>query len=382
MTVLTPSYSAEALADRAAADGDLAGAASLLEQVTRDRTTCAPIWLKLAAMRRALGQPTAALAAVDGALAADPLDFTALLMRASLLETLDNPLAGEAYGRALARRPDGALPPPLAAAVARAEAAHTRHIAALAASIEVATHAAFARATRAERARLDRFVSNSLGRTRHFGQDPTHYAYPGLPAIEFHDRAEFPWLRAFEERTDEIEAELHAALATDGSTEPYIAYSEGIPLGKWGELNHSDRWLAIHLVRSGLPDARLAALCPKTMGLLECAPQPRLRNRSPAAMFSALAPRTRIPPHTGVANVRLVVHVPLIIPRGCGLRVGGEVRQWRRNEALVFDDAIEHEAWNDSDQLRVVLIFDIWNPSLSPVEREAVAAVFAGLKSD
>ena len=92
-------------------------------------------------------------------------------------------------------------------------------------------------------------------------------------------------------------------------------------------------------------------------------------------MFSMLAPRTRIPAHTGVANTRLVCHLPLIVPSGCGFRVGDTVREWREGEAFVFDDTIEHEAWNDSDQLRVVLIFDLWAPALSEAERIAVAAI-------
>jgi aspartyl/asparaginyl beta-hydroxylase (cupin superfamily) len=94
-------------------------------------------------------------------------------------------------------------------------------------------------------------------------------------------------------------------------------------------------------------------------------------------MFSVLQPRTRIPPHTGIANFRLVVHLPLVLPGNCGFRVGGETREWRIGEAWVFDDTIEHEAWNDSDEIRIILICDIWSPRLSPAEREAIRAVIA-----
>ena len=98
---------------------------------------------------------------------------------------------------------------------------------------------------------------------------------------------------------------------------------------------------------------------------------------SPTANFSVLKPKTRIPPHTGVANFRLVTHLPLILPPSCGFRVGSETREWRIGEAWVFDDTIEHEAWNDSDETRVILICDIWNPRLSEDERRAIAAVIA-----
>jgi aspartyl/asparaginyl beta-hydroxylase (cupin superfamily) len=92
-----------------------------------------------------------------------------------------------------------------------------------------------------------------------------------------------------------------------------------------------------------------------------------------------LAPHTRIPPHTGVANTRLVVHLPLIVPEGCGFRVGNETRPWREGEAWVFDDTIEHEAWNDSDRPRAVLIFDIWSPRIDPAERAAIAGLMAAI---
>ncbi len=95
--------------------------------------------------------------------------------------------------------------------------------------------------------------------------------------------------------------------------------------------------------------------------------------------FSILDAKTRIPPHTGVANTRLIVHVPLIVPPGCGFRVGVVQRGWEVGKAFVFDDTMEHEAWNDSDLPRAVLILDIWNPRLSEAERELVRVATAGV---
>jgi aspartyl/asparaginyl beta-hydroxylase (cupin superfamily) len=106
-------------------------------------------------------------------------------------------------------------------------------------------------------------------------------------------------------------------------------------------------------------------------------PQPHVPLRSPAALFSVLQPHTRIPPHTGVANFRLLIHLPLILPPQCGFRCGGETREWRLGEAWVFDDTIEHEAWNESDQTRVILICDIWSPRLSEEERIVIGQIIA-----
>ena len=75
-------------------------------------------------------------------------------------------------------------------------------------------------------------------------------------------------------------------------------------------------------------------------------------------------------------NMRLICHLPLIVPQGCWLRVGNETRELREGELLIFDDSIEHEARNPTGELRIVLIFDIWRPELSQAERNGVSAIF------
>ena len=102
----------------------------------------------------------------------------------------------------------------------------------------------------------------------------------------------------------------------------------------------------------------------------------RIAGYGPEVMFSVLKANTRIKAHHGPINGRLIVHLPLIVPENCGaIRVGEETRTWQVGQCLIFDDAFEHEAWNDSDRDRVVLILDIWNPQLSLAEREAFIAL-------
>ena len=80
-------------------------------------------------------------------------------------------------------------------------------------------------------------------------------------------------------------------------------------------------------------------------------------------------------------NTRLICHLPIIVPENCGaLRVGSEQRAWVEGETLIFDDSIEHEAWNTSNKERVVLLFEIWRPELSEGERELVSAVLAAVR--
>jgi len=81
--------------------------------------------------------------------------------------------------------------------------------------------------------------------------------------------------------------------------------------------------------------------------------------------------------HTGMYNTRLLCHLPLIVPPGCRFRVGNEVREWEVGKLMIFDDTIEHEAWNDSAEDRVVLIFDIWRPELTEEEKRELTLLFS-----
>lgn len=361
-------------ADSAAAAGDFSRALRLLEQAVEREQGSTELWMKLSAMRRAAEDVPGALGAVEKALGLAPLDFSALLSRAVLLERLGDPASGEAFNRALAQLPpEGRVPAAMNKAVEHARQKAAEHQAMLESRLSSAIPSNLGTT---ERRRVQRFVSNRSRRTRHFHQEPTDFHYPGLPEIEFHDRALFPELAGLEAATTTIRREFDALIAAEAAQMvPYIEYPEHVPVGQWRELNKNRDWTAIHLLQNGRRVEANARHCPETMKAIAALPQPHVPGASPNAMFSLLAPRTRIPPHTGVANTRLVCHLPLIVPSGCGFRVGASTCEWEVGKAFVFDDTIEHEAWNDSDELRVVLIVDLWPPALGPSEREAVAAV-------
>ena len=362
----------ERKADEAAASGDLAGARRSLEQAVAGDSANVAVWTKLTMIRRALGDMKGALAAVERALALSPLDFSNLLVRAMLLERLGNPGADAAFRIAIAQLPSGELPVQMAAAIEHARSRAAAHEAAVEQRLLAALPSDGLDSV--ERARLERFVTNTSRRTRHFHQEPTDFHYPALPEIEFHDVDQFEGVEQLEAATDTIRAEYEALVKlSSAELVPYTQYPDHVPLAQWRELNNNRDWTAIHLLQNGNPIQANAAHCPATIEALSKLPQPTIPNAAPNAMFSLLAPKTRIPPHTGVANVRLVAHLPLIVPDGCGFRVGGTTRQWEVGKLFVFDDTIEHEAWNDSDDLRVVLIFDLWAPALSQPERKAVA---------
>lgn len=363
-------------ADRALAGRDFARAAALFEDLAATGDADISVLLRLAGAYRAGGRPRVALDAVHRALGAAPLDFTALLMRASLLDQLGDPKAGEAWGHAVAQKPGDALLPHLAAVLAEGERKHALWLDARDAHWAEQTADAESRADPEERRRIARFRSNALRRTRPYHSEPTHFHFPGLREREFHPRSLFPWIAEVEAATETIATELEAVMAAErAELAPYVQYAAHQPLDQWRALNHNPDWTAIHLLRGGRRIDANARHCPHTMALLGGLAQPVIAGASPNAMFSLLAPGTAIPPHVGYNNARLVCHLPLIVPDGCWFRVGAETRDWRRGEAFVFDDTIEHEAMNPSDRLRVVFIFDLWHPDLGPVEREAVAAL-------
>lgn len=368
----------EAASLRALKAGDIEAARSIIRGwVSRDPKDIGA-WLRLAGIARKAGHVSEALEALESALRIDPRCFPALLMLATVRESLgDARAAAHHYSVAIAQAPPTwQIEPSALAALEHGRGLVERHNRELRDFIHASISDTRSECATTEQKRIDTFIDLTLRIRKSYVQQPMEFCYPGLPSIEFYDRANFPWLEALEAESGEIRRELLSILGEGGEGfAPYINYSDQIPLDQWRELNRSPKWTAWHFFDRGEPIEDRLKKAPATAAALAKLPQPTVPRRSPSALFSALTPKTRIPPHTGVANFRVLVHLPLVIPRGCGFRVGGETREWRYGEAWIFDDTIEHEAWNDSDDLRVILICDIWSPFLSPSERDAVRAI-------
>jgi aspartyl/asparaginyl beta-hydroxylase (cupin superfamily) len=335
------------------------------------REPSALAWFHVALACRAQVDPEAEGTAIERALQLDPRFPLALLQKATLFERQGlTKQAAEVFQAFLHCLPAGAQQPAgLKPAIEHAQRMVEADRRVLEQFIRART------TTPGERAQL--CLEALVGRRRIFHPQPTVMHFPRLPAIEFFDRLEFPWLDAFEAATEEIRAELETVLGdrdSDQEIKPYVDYPDSLPLDQWRSLNRSTRWGAYYLVRNGSPVEKHLGRCPKTAALLANASLADIPGEAPNVFFSILQPRTRIPPHTGVSNTRLVVHVPLIVPPNCGFRVGSETRAWQSGHAWVFDDTIEHEAWNDSDAPRVILLFDTWNPFLTAAERDWVRA--------
>lgn len=212
-------------------------------------------------------------------------------------------------------------------------------------------------------------------------QQPSMFYFPGLAQRAFFDRAEFDWAPSVEASADAIRAELLALIdAASDSFGPYVTASPDRPPPNNPLLDKPD-WGAAWLWRDGVIAAGMADLCPQTLAALANAPQPVIPGRAPLALFSRLRPGTHIAPHHGMLNTRLICHLPLIVPEGCGLRVGAETRAWREGELTIFDDSFEHEAWNRGTSDRTVLLFEIWRPDIDADERKQLTRIFSAIDS-
>jgi aspartyl/asparaginyl beta-hydroxylase (cupin superfamily)/Tfp pilus assembly protein PilF len=370
-------------ARRSLAAGELPQAHALLQQAVARAPDRLPFWLSLAAVLRKLARPDEELQALERALAIDPTHLVVLLQKGAVLELLGRPrTAASTYVHALQTLAPGTrLPPAVEAHVNYARQRVQDNARALAALLD-ARLASMYRDERpdADRLRFDRCMDRILGRRRIYAPEPTSMLFPYLRNFEFFARDRFPWLSGLEEASDEIRRELLAVLQTEQQEiTPYIDYRDGLPLNQWRDLNRSRRWGAYFLLNQGRRDEAHLDRCPQTSAALAKIPQVDIPGQAPNAFFSILDAHTRIPPHTGITNTRLTVHLPLVVPPGCAFRVGGEVREWRVGTAWVFDDTMEHEAWNESDEPRAILIFDVWNPELTQFEcdlvREATTAM-------
>ncbi|MEP7349683.1 MAG: aspartyl/asparaginyl beta-hydroxylase domain-containing protein [Sphingorhabdus sp.] len=361
-------------------EGQLPEARNNFELAIRADSSSPDLWLNLAKVHRLALDQTAEADSLDHALAIDQRHFMANVRRAELHEK-----RGETA--AAMHRWSGVIA--LATTIDQANGsldqllAHARRFIA---SVGEGFEQRFAprlkafREGEAQPFALRRFevcVDAVLGRRRIYANECHGLHYPFLPADEYFDRGHFPWLGELEGQTDIIRGELQALLASDNApTEPYVNQPSGTAPNIWSALDSSPDWSALFLWKHGLRQDDVCARFPQTSAILDALPLSNIPRRSPSVFFSLLRPGAHIPPHTGVTNVRSIVHLPLVVPPDCGFRVGGETRQWKEGQAFVFDDTIEHEAWNRSDALRAILIFDVWNPHLDESERAMLRGLF------
>lgn len=332
---------------------------------------------------KARGQTEAALRRLEEALSHRPDLPMAHLHRGEILAGTGRDLeAGESLARAVALNPNLGKVEMLRQAPAQ--------IAGMVQSLEDARRRlANRKRTQAIEALAERYGNDAIQRAREFVavfngererdwahplQTPSWMYFPDLESRAWFEREEFDWIPELEAAAPRIREELTSVVTERSGISPYVPDSASSQ-ADWRPLAGRTDWGAYHLYRGGERVLEHCRACPETAAALGRLPLMDCPGHAPEAFFSILQPGVHIPPHVGLANTKLAVHLALVIPEGCSITVGGETRHWTEGRVLVFDDSFEHEARNDSDSLRAVLICEIWNPQFSEAERAAVRAV-------
>jgi aspartate beta-hydroxylase len=359
--------------------GDARAARESFEQIVATGKADASACVGLAYACRSLKDNAASRAAVDKALALEPRNLRALILKADHLADEGDARAASSFYLAAVKAapPANQLPLDLRNEVGRAQAMCDRYAAQFEAFLKDRLVGGLADGRSARR--FAQSLDILFGKKTLYFQDPQYYFFPELPQIQFYDRNDFPWLDKVESATADIRAELIEVLKQESAFTPYVQGESRRPYNEQEGMLNNPAWSAFYLWKDGAIVPDHAARCPRTMEALAEAPLTRVKGRSPAVLFSLLRPGTHIPPHNGFVNTRLICHLPLIVPGSCDLRVGNETRALVEGKAWLFDDTMEHEAWNRSDRTRVILLFEIWRPELSEEERRLVSAMFEAI---
>jgi len=371
--------------------GDLAEARRMLDRAAELEPTQPEIWKSLGIVHLAADRAQDALECFDRALGLDQNHFVARLHRGAALERLERRYDAVAsyYGA-------------IVAAQARGQWLNDKTTAP--GLRPVVRHAL--RVVGEDRRKLffelllplrERFGAAALERVEqglliYLGDAPANYPdprqlckffyVPGLRTQPYFERELFPWHAELEKHTDVIREELRAVLADPQGVEPFLGTNDNELLKRHGLLagtRGEAQWNSFFFHRHGEVFEQNARRCPRTSQVLASLPLVHIREHAPEVLFSVLTPGSHILPHHGVTNTRLVTHLPLIVPEDCAIRVGGVDHAWQEGRCVTFDDTFEHEAWNRSDKVRVVMILDSWHPDLTEAEREAIALLVGGI---
>ena len=237
---------------------------------------------------------------------------------------------------------------------------------------ETLMHPLFERFGRDDLQRVDLCMKGVLGfenlKASSALQKPTFMYFPGLPETPVFDRHLFPWLEQLESNFEAIRAEAESVLKKQNGFSPFLNLGESDKVDDYLG-GQQPAWDAYFFYRHGEKNIPHHEECPNTAAALESLPLVRIAEHAPEICFSMLTAGTHILPHYGTSNIRSVVHLPLIVPENCALKVHEQLVNGKAGEAFAFDDTFLHEAWNRSGDTRTILLMDAWNPHLTEIER-------------
>ncbi len=356
-------------------------ARKIFETLIQGGVVNASIWLAKAYACRDLGDDAALMEAVDASLALEPRNPRAYLLKAQKFEADgDHRAASSFYLKALnLAPPPEQTPPDLKLELEKAQERYQALVKDFENLLLSTVKDGMAQAGDEAR-RVQISVDYLMGKKKPYYQQPKTFFFPELAHIEFWNES-FDWVPELEAATDDIRAELQNAIKGGDGFTPYLTSDDKRPQSDPHGMKNNNDWAALYLWKGGELVEENAALFPKTIAALEKVPLSKIDGRAPNVIFSRLRPHSDIPPHNGLINTRLICHLPLMIPEGCGFRVGNDVREWEEGTFWAFDDTIEHEAWNKGDEDRYILLFEIWRPELSALERGLVSSIISSINA-
>jgi len=329
-----------------------------------------------------LGDMNNAESAIDQALSLDPRNIRSLIFKGDRRHANGESRKAASYYDAALRSASTVpqLPQDLATDLARVQAITETTMAEYESEIlERLKSEGFERPEQS--ARFQKSLDILVGRRDIYLQEPTSYYFPDLPQIEFYERSKFDWVEAVESQTDAIRDGLMEEMSrSDRHFDAYVQGDDRPHTDPHNMIGNKD-WTARYLWKEGHRLDEALSQHPAVQDAMEHAPLCDIPGATPSVLFSRLKPHSAIPPHNGMLNVRLICHLPLVIPGSGRLRVGSQDRSWKEGELLIFDDSINHEASNDAASDRVVLLFDVWRPELSQEEQALVRALLADFDS-
>lgn len=221
--------------------------------------------------------------------------------------------------------------------------------------------------------RIDRAINCFFGLEQYTSnselQKGSFFNIPQLLAKPFYRVDEVPELRALLDNLITNMASLKQVLK-DVKRDSYIETID-TKTTKQDWVLVSKKWQSIHLLKAG-KECKVNSEMEKIQKIFTADVVANCPPHAPEAFISILPADTKIPPHYGLSNVKLTVHLPIYVDAKSSITVGGVRKTWHRDGVLVFDDSFLHSAENHSENARSVLIFDIWHPDLTEVEKEAI----------
>lgn len=174
----------------------------------------------------------------------------------------------------------------------------------------------------------------------------------------FYDTADFEWAKELEANKSIILEELMSIIDDPATFQPSENWLAAHPMMVDPNKGREISWKTFEFVFFGIKQPSHIKKCPKTFEIISKVPE------LVTAQFSVLLPHTHVNPHKGYSTMVLRSHLPLIIPNEekCAIKIENDTHHWKEGELVIFDDSLMHEAWNNSDKIRAVLMFDFAKP--------------------